>query len=129
MTAGVEDEPVDEDVADVTTGSGPATVAPAALRPESPITVEQAYLAKLRAAGDGVEPAGPVSAPWPPPIAPRVLPTPPRLPARPRVEPETGILGLSRHTRSRRGARLFNLFFVCVFALILVQLIVSLLQP
>lgn len=61
-----------------------------------------------------------------PPVAPG---PPPPLRARPRIEPEQGILGLSRHTRSRLGSRLFNLFFVCVFGLILVQMVVALLTP
>ncbi|MCW2721680.1 MAG: peptidase caspase catalytic subunit [Pseudonocardia sp.] len=91
--------------------------------------------------------SGPVTAPRPAPRPePRIMPLRPgplgvqhgppprppgpyRPPARPRIEPEPGILGLSRHTRSRLGARLFNLFFVFVFALILVQMIVALLNP
>ncbi|WP_211177050.1 hypothetical protein, partial [Pseudonocardia acidicola] len=48
---------------------------------------------------------------------------------RPRIEAEPSILGLSRHTRGRFGARAFNLFFIGVFALILIQLIVALLNP
>lgn len=52
-----------------------------------------------------------------------------RPPARPRIEPEPAILGLSRHTRSRLGSRLFNLFFVFVFVLIAVQMVVVLLTP
>ncbi|WP_158703584.1 hypothetical protein, partial [Pseudonocardia dioxanivorans] len=63
----------------------------------------------------------------------RLPPPPParavRPPHRPPVEPEPSILGLSRHTRSRLGSRLFTLFFVAVFTVILVQLIVSLLNP
>jgi hypothetical protein len=39
------------------------------------------------------------------------------------------VLGFSRHLRSRVGTRLFRWFFVFVFALILVQLIASLLNP
>lgn len=52
-----------------------------------------------------------------------------RPPARPRIEPEPAILGLSRHTRSRLGSRLFNLFFVLVFALIVIQMVMALLTP
>lgn len=48
--------------------------------------------------------------------------------ARPRVEPEAGMIGLSRLTRSRAGSRLFTLFFVAVFALIFVQMCVVLLR-
>jgi hypothetical protein len=50
------------------------------------------------------------------------------LPTRPRIEQEPSILGLSRHSRSRIGSRAFTLFFVFVFALILVQLVVTLLS-
>jgi hypothetical protein len=45
------------------------------------------------------------------------------------VVEEIAVLGFSRHLRSRIGARLFTWFFVLVFALILVQLVASLLQP
>ncbi|HEY4418995.1 MAG TPA: hypothetical protein VGN22_05745 [Pseudonocardia sp.] len=49
--------------------------------------------------------------------------------ARPRVVDELAVLGFSRHLRSRIGTRLFTWFFVLVFALIIVQLIASLLDP
>ena len=52
---------------------------------------------------------------------------PPRPEARPRIADEPGILGLSRVSRSRFGARLFTWFFVFVFTLIVVQMIVALL--
>jgi hypothetical protein len=54
---------------------------------------------------------------------------PPRPEARPPVVDELAVLGFSRHLRSRVGTRLFTWFFVLVFALILVQLIASLLDP
>ncbi|MEJ3655650.1 hypothetical protein WEH80_22025 [Actinomycetes bacterium KLBMP 9759] len=54
---------------------------------------------------------------------------PPRPPARPPIGEEPSILGLSRHSRSRLGSRLFTLFFVFVFALIVVQTIAVLLNP
>jgi hypothetical protein len=38
------------------------------------------------------------------------------------------ILGLTRHSRSKLGSRLFVLFFVFIYALILIQLVFSLLQ-
>ena len=38
------------------------------------------------------------------------------------------ILGLTRHSRSRLGSRLFTWFFVFVYALILIQLIWSILR-
>jgi hypothetical protein len=49
--------------------------------------------------------------------------------ARPPVVDELAVLGFSRHLRSRIGMRLFTWFFVLVFALIIVQLISSLLDP
>ena len=49
--------------------------------------------------------------------------------ARPPVVDELAVLGFSRHLRSRIGTRLFTWFFVLVFALIIVQLISSLLDP
>jgi hypothetical protein len=49
--------------------------------------------------------------------------------ARPPVVDEIAVLGFSRHLRSRIGTRLFTWFFVLVFALIIVQLISSLLDP
>jgi hypothetical protein len=42
---------------------------------------------------------------------------------------EPSILGISRHSRSRLGSRLFTWFFVVVYAVILVQMIVALLAP
>jgi uncharacterized membrane protein len=48
---------------------------------------------------------------------------------RPPVVDEPAVLGFSRHLRSRIGTRLFTWFFVLVFALIIVQLISSLLDP
>jgi hypothetical protein len=54
---------------------------------------------------------------------------PSRPEARPPVVDELAVLGFSRHLRSRVGTRLFTWFFVLVFALILVQLIASLLDP
>lgn len=56
-------------------------------------------------------------------------PVPPRPEARPRIVDDTVILGLTRHSRSRLGSRVFTLFFVFVFALIVVQMIASLLSP
>lgn len=56
---------------------------------------------------------------------PPVDPTAPR----PRVVDDTSLLGFSRLTRSRTGARIYRLFVVFVFGLILVQLIATLLHP
>lgn len=47
---------------------------------------------------------------------------------RPRIVDDPAILGLSRHSRGRVGSRLFTLFFVFVFAVIVIQLVVALLQ-
>ncbi|WP_232661432.1 hypothetical protein [Pseudonocardia sp. TRM90224] len=77
---------------------------------------------------------GPAAAPAAP-VTPAVVPRhtgrtlPPRPPARPPIGEEPSILGLSRHSRSRLGSRLFTLFFVFVFALIVVQTIAVLLNP
>ena len=70
-------------------------------------------------------PAGP-RAVVPPPRNPVILPT---LPPRPRIVAEPSILGLSRLTRGRFGSRVFTLFFVFVFTLIVVQMIASILDP
>jgi predicted nucleic acid-binding Zn ribbon protein len=51
------------------------------------------------------------------------------VPARPRIADEPGILGLSRRSRGRLGSRMFTWFFVLVFALILVQMVMSILYP
>jgi hypothetical protein len=48
-------------------------------------------------------------------------------PPRPRIVDEPGILGLSRLARGRFGSRLFNLFFVLVFTVILIQMIYAIL--
>ncbi len=50
-------------------------------------------------------------------------------PDRPPIGEEPAILGLSRLSRGRLGSRLFTWFFVLVFAVILIQLIVVLLNP
>ena len=66
----------------------------------------------------------------PGPPTPHAVPQPraPRLPPRPRIVDEPGILGLSRLARSRFGTRLFNLFFLLVFTLIVVQMIYAILD-
>ena len=53
---------------------------------------------------------------------------PPGPPPRPRIVDEPGILGLSRLTRGRFGSRLFNLFFVLVFVVILIQMVSAILD-
>jgi hypothetical protein len=55
-------------------------------------------------------------------------PWPPGPPPRPRIVEEPAILGLSRLTRGRLGSRLFNAFFLLVFALIIVQMISAILE-
>jgi hypothetical protein len=59
---------------------------------------------------------------------PQALPRPPSPPPRPRIVDEPGILGLSRLARSRFGTRLFNLFFLLVFVVIVVQMIYAILD-
>lgn len=49
-------------------------------------------------------------------------------PPRPRIVEEPGILGLSRLTRGRFGSRLFNLFFLLVFTVIVIQMIWAILD-
>ena len=69
----------------------------------------------------------------PRPVAP--LPRPDRAPnrfsvaPRPTVVDDLAITGITRLSRGRWGSRLFTLFFVFVFAVILLQLIDSLLYP
>jgi hypothetical protein len=70
----------------------------------------------------------PVGRPAPPPAPPPGVHRPPALRARPPVEEEPEILGLSRLARGRFGSRLFTLFFVAVFALIAVQALVEILH-
>ncbi|MFP5069124.1 hypothetical protein ACLFMI_05610 [Pseudonocardia nantongensis] len=41
--------------------------------------------------------------------------------ARPRVDPEPGLVGFSRLTRGRTGARAFTVFFVLVYLVIAIQ--------
>ena len=63
-----------------------------------------------------------------PPPEPAVLESPPQPETRPRIVEDPAILGLTRVSRSRLGSRLFTWFFVFVYAVILIQLILSLLQ-
>jgi len=56
----------------------------------------------------------------------RAEPVVPRT-ARPRIEDDPGLLGFTRRSNSRLGSRLFALFFVAVFVLILAQMVVVLL--
>jgi hypothetical protein len=67
---------------------------------------------------------GPVAARRPRPPA-----RPAELPPRPRVVEDPGILGISRRARGRVGSRVFTWFFVFVYALIVVQMIVAILDP
>ncbi len=76
--------------------------------------------------------AGPVSeadaVPCPPPPGP-VAWVPPQLPTRPRiVNDEPAILGLTRRSHGRVGSYAFRLFFAAVYAVIVVNLIVVLLD-
>jgi hypothetical protein len=46
---------------------------------------------------------------------------------RPRIVDEPGILGLSRLTRGRFGSRLFTVFFVLVYTVIVIQMVYAIL--
>lgn len=72
--------------------------------------------------------AVPVPHPAAIPTPPGHAPVAPALAARPRIVEDPSILGLSRHSRSRFGGRLFVCFFVLVYAVIVIQLVVTLLQ-
>lgn len=63
-----------------------------------------------------------------PPPEPAVVELPPQPETRPRIVEDPAILGLTRVSRSRLGSRLFTWFFVFVYAVILIQLVLSLLQ-
>lgn len=67
-------------------------------------------------------PSAAVPAPRPAAVRPSIS-RPPESRARPQIVVEDGILGLSRRARSRVGSRLFTLFFVAVYALILAELV------
>jgi len=63
------------------------------------------------------------------PHAPGGRPAPPSdPPPRPRIVDDPGILGISRLTRGRVGSRLFTLFFVLVFTVIVVQMVAAILD-
>ena len=89
----------------------------------------------VRDGGPDAQPGGDATAPWPR-AAERAGTTAPApltqgshdLPPRPPVELEDGILGFSRMTRSRFGERLFTLFFVVVYAVMTLNLVISLLS-
>jgi hypothetical protein len=66
-------------------------------------------------------------APQPSPRAPAVW-GPPHMPTRPRiVDDEPAILGLTRRSHGRFGLYAFRLFFLAVFAVIVLDLVVVLL--
>jgi hypothetical protein len=48
---------------------------------------------------------------------------------RPRIVDDVSLIGFSRFTRGRVGARLFRLFFLLVFAGIVVQMVFSIIDP
>lgn len=70
-------------------------------------------------------PERPAAAPRPPVRAPNRFSVAPR----PTVVDDLSITGITRRSRGRWGSRAFTLFFVFVFAVILLQLIASLLHP
>ncbi|MCO1655333.1 hypothetical protein [Pseudonocardia humida] len=81
------------------------------------------------------EPRRPVPSPTPPatpqPIPPPAVRPPTRfsVPPRPTVVDDLSITGLTRRSRGRWGSRLFAVFFVVVYLVILLELIYSLLHP
>lgn len=93
-----------------------------------------AQRAAARAARSGVvtspQPESGVTPVVPPRTAPESLVPAPAapLPARPRIEDDSGLLGITRRSNSHVGSRLFTLFFVFVFVVIAVQLVVALLE-
>ncbi len=95
----------------------------AAARADAGATREPADDLAANGHDDPAPPADP--APQPEPAATEL---PPRPEARPRIVEDPVILGLSRVSRSKLGSRLFALFFVFVYVVILVQLIMSLLH-
>jgi hypothetical protein len=125
LRAAAASAPADASVGRGATG-GRAAISPASGSPAAPPAAGPADLDRAPPRPVGPRPVRTGRPAGARPAAPAV---PPNLRARPRIEPEQGILGLSRHSRSRLGSRLFNLFFVCVFALILVQMVVALLAP
>lgn len=114
------------------TGPPGEAVAPAAGDPPraaSEVPPAEAGMATDQSTTEGDR--GPAQA-IPSPRRPPSVPGPARrdaVPARPRIVDEPGILGLSRLSRGRFGSRVFTWFFVLVFALILAQMIMSILYP
>jgi hypothetical protein len=90
----------------------PAVVPPAVPPPAEPVDIA----------------AEPGAGPAPPPIPAPVVWVPPQLPTRPRVvDDEPAILGLTRRSHGRVGLYAFRLFFLAVFAVIVLDLVVVLL--
>jgi hypothetical protein len=147
MTSGADDALFGQD------GTGPSVDGPAGfLHAETPAMAPadaEAVVRPVTAAPGWI--TGKPAPPWPPPdaaspLARPVSPARPALPVhrkapgspptrpfpspgpppRPRVVEDPGILGLSRRARGRLGSRVFTWFFVLVFALIVVQMVASL---
>ena len=97
---------------------GPAHPRPE--RPEWPVVTRPAWPVVTRPR----RPGWPI---MPRPVADAAVARPPF--ARPPPDDEDGILGFSRRARSRMGSRVFTAFFVLVFAVILIQMVLALLQP
>jgi hypothetical protein len=101
--------------------SGPDVLVPiAAVRP-APV----APPAELGARAAPVPDPDADAVPSPPPVA--VAWVPPQMPTRPRiVDDEPAILGLTRRSHGRIGTYAFRLFFAAVYAVIVLNLIVVL---
>ncbi|MFC4943336.1 hypothetical protein [Pseudonocardia sp. GCM10023141] len=106
-----------------------ATAPPKIVRPEVAHTEVAAFDEPTRDPGLPVERRPVPVARLPRPSMPAPNRLPPRPEARPRVVDDGSLLGLTRHSRSKIGSRLFTWFFVAVFALILIQMIAVLMNP
>lgn len=117
-------------------GTAPPVVAPdAATGTHPPVSVRRAWTPGpgrpagrvLRAAGAAPAPARAHRDPAPARARPEPAPVRPGdPPPRPRIEDEPSILGLTRHSNSRLGSRVFALFFALVYAVIVIELVVAL---
>jgi hypothetical protein len=91
---------------------------PAAVPPPVTLAAEPATSATAPDADPAPQPSPPAPAVW----------VPPHMPTRPRiVDDEPAILGLTRRSHGRLGLYAFRLFFLAVFAVIVLDMVVVLL--
>lgn len=133
MTAG--GAATDRDGAGRVAGPWPNAAQRAAARQVEAAALERSRARRLAEKAARAAESGPVAddahvARPAPPAEERPLPGEPVAPlaARPRIEDDTALLGLTRRSNSRVGQRVFNLFFLCVFLLIAAQMVVALLS-